>query len=260
MLRVVAAMKNLNSTRKFLFPLIPLLIALVGAECLVRFQVIPAFLLPAPSQVVAAVAAEPRIFFTAFLQTAESAFLGLVLSMILGLSFALLLSYSRTVREMFYPYAIFFQTVPIIAVAPILVIWLGYGMPTVIAAAFIVSIFPIIANSVLGLLSTEKEMVALFRMMNASPVQVLFQLRFPFAIPHILGGFKIAAGLAVIGAIVGEFISGSGLGGVVDAARNQQRVDQVFAAVTLAAFLGILFFALISILSKILLKQFQMEK
>ncbi len=91
-------------------------------------------------------------------------------------------------------------------------------------------------------------------MMGASHTETLFQLRFPYALPQILGGFKISAGLAVIGAIVGEFISGSGLGGLVDAARNQQRVDRVFAAVILAALLGMLFFSLISILNQLLLR------
>ena len=88
-------------------------------------------------------------------------------------------------------------------------------------------------------------------------MQVLFKLRLPAALPQILGGFKIAAGLAVIGTIVGEFISGSGLGGLVDAARNQQRVDRVFVSVLLAAFLGILFFSLISLFNRILLKHWE---
>ena len=141
------------------------------------------------------------------------------MSMVVGLVSALMLSYSKNFREMFYPYALFFQTVPIIAIAPILVIWLGYGMPTVIASSFIVSVFPIIANSVLGLLSTDQQLISLFKMMDASPSQTLFKLRLPYALPQIMGGFQIAGGLAVIGAIVGEFISGSGLGGLVDAAR-----------------------------------------
>ena len=108
-----------------------------------------------------------------------------------------------------------------------------------VASAFIVSVFPIIANSVLGLTHTDPNLLNLFQMMGASPSKTLFQLRFPYALPQILGGIKISAGLAVIGAIVGEFISGSGLGGLVDAARNQQRVDRVFAAVVFAAILGI---------------------
>lgn len=235
-------------------PLIPLVFSMVISEWLSRSGTIPPFLMPAPSQVLRCVAEDPNPFWIAFRETLISSMAGLMISMVAGLGFALILSYSKIIREMFYPYALFFQTVPIIAIAPILVIWLGYGLPTVIASSFIVSVFPVIANSVLGLMSTDPQLMSLFKMLDASPLQILFRLRFPFALPQILGGFQIAGGLAVIGAIVGEFISGSGLGGLVDAARNQQRVDRVFAAVLLAAFLGILFFSLVSVLNRILLK------
>lgn len=236
-------------------PLIPFFAILLIAEWLSRSGIVPIFLMPAPSQVLQCVMDDPNSFKKAFFETTGASMLGLLMSMVVGLFSALILSYSKTIREMFYPYALFFQTVPIIAIAPILVIWLGYGMPTVIASSFIVSVFPIIANSVMGLLSTDAQLLSLFKMMDASPAQVLFKLRLPFALPQILGGFQIAGGLAVIGAIVGEFISGSGLGGLVDAARNQQRVDRVFAAVLLAALLGILFFSFVSFLNRILLKK-----
>jgi len=235
-------------------PLIPLVIIVALAEWLSKSGILPPFLMPAPTQVIQCVLDDPESFKKAFGETTFASMLGLSISMIVGLFSALILSYSKNIREMFYPYALFFQTVPIIAIAPILVIWLGYGMPTVIASSFIVSVFPVIANSVLGLLSTDSQLLSLFKMMDASPTQVLFKLRLPYALPQILGGFQIAGGLAVIGAIVGEFISGSGLGGLVDAARNQQRVDRVFAAVLLAAVLGILFFSFVSLLNRILLR------
>lgn len=240
--------------QQILFPLVPLAVILAFTELASRQGWLPVFLVPAPSQVWADLSAEFPTYRAAFIETLTASGLGLLLSMFVGLLFALVLSFSNGIRKMFYPYAIFFQTVPIIAIAPVLVIWLGYGMPTVIASSFIVSVFPVIANSVMGLMSTDPQLVSLFRLMDASPLQTLFKLRVPYALPQILGGFKIAAGLAVIGAIVGEFISGSGLGGLVDTARNQQRVDRVFAAVLLAALLGILFFSFISILNRVLLK------
>ena len=243
--------------RAALAPLIPLVVVAAASEFAVKNGLIPAFLFPAPSQVLLTLIDDFDLFKTAFLQTFQAAALGFLLSLVLGLMIALLLSFSTTIRRMFYPYAIFFQTVPIIAIAPLLVIWLGYGLPTVVASAFIVSIFPVIANSVMGLLSTDPQLVDLFRMMDASRSQNLFLLRFPYALPQILGGAKIAAGLAVIGAIVGEFISGTGLGGVVDSARTQQRVDRVFAAVLLAALLGILFFSMISLVNHFILKRWR---
>ncbi len=242
---------------KILLPLLPLVAVVAAAEYASQKGLVPAYLLPAPSQILGAVRDDPQSFKSAFLETVFASSLGLLLSMVIGLSFALLLSFSTLVRAMFFPYAIFFQTVPIIAIAPLLVIWLGYGLPTVVASAFIVSVFPVIANSVLGLLGTDPLFLNLFRMMGASPVQTLFKLRLPAALPQVLGGFKIAAGLAVIGTIVGEFISGSGLGGIVDTARNQQRIDRVFAAVLLASILGILFFAVISGLNRLLLNHWE---
>ena len=245
------------------FTLLPLVLVTAMMEIASQKGWIPLFLFPAPSQVFRVLFDERTAFGDAFLQTALASTLGLGLSLILGLSCALVMSQFQWVRKMFYPYAVFFQTVPIIAIAPLLVIWFGYGLPTVVASSFIVSLFPMIANSVLGLLSTDVLLLQLFKALGSNSFQELVQLRIPFAIPQILSGFKISAGLAVIGAIVGEFISGSGLGGVVDTARNQQRIDKVFAAVLLASFLGILFFGLISFLSLILLKHWhpaEMEK
>ncbi len=238
---------------RVLFPLIPLIVITGLSEILVSSGVIPKYLLPAPSQVASVLLDDPGSFISAFLETARASALGLLFSVVFGLLIALILSFSTLVRKMFYPYAIFFQTVPIIAIAPLLVIWLGYGLPTVVASSFIVSVFPVIANSVTGLLGTEPIWLDLFQLMDASRLQVLLKLRFPAALPQVFAGFRIAAGLAVIGAIVGEFIAGSGLGGLVDTARNQQRVDRVFAAVLLAAILGILYFAAIAFLSRILL-------
>jgi NitT/TauT family transport system permease protein len=246
--------------KRFVLPLLPLVVILYSLEILVRTGILPQFLCPAPSSVFEAIGEAPGEFLEGFLQTTLAAGLGLGLSVLIGLGAALALTYSPWLRRVFYPYAIFFQTVPIIAIAPILVIWLGYGLPTVVASSFIVAVFPIIANSVMGLLSTPVEWVNLFQLMGAGRYQKLFQLRLPAALPAILGGVKISAGLSVIGAIVGEFISGTGLGGIVDAARNQQRVDRVFAAVGLAAVLGLMFFAVVSLSNAYLLRHRDMKE
>jgi NitT/TauT family transport system permease protein len=237
-----------------LAPLVPLLVLTLAGEGASRSGWLPGYLFPSPSAVLQTLVEDASMYRKAFFETVLAAGVGLAFSMSLGLLAGLVLAASVRIRRMFYPYAIFFQTVPIIAIAPLLVIWLGYGIPTVIASAFIVSVFPVIANSVQGLTGTDPVSLQLFRMLDATPAQTLFRLRLPAALPQILGGFKIAAGLAVIGAIVGEFISGSGLGGLVDASRNQQRVDRVFAAVLLAALLGILFFYLLSMVHPIVFR------
>lgn len=247
-------------TRAIVFPVLPFVLILLLVEVLSQKGILPLFLFPAPSLVFRSIKDESGVYQKAFFETGLASLSGLLLSIAFGLTSALLLSFSKLLKSMFYPYAIFFQTVPIIAIAPLLVIWLGYGLPTVVASAFIVSVFPVIANSVEGLESTDAALLNLFKMMGASRLQTLFRLRLPFALPSILAGFKIAAGLSVIGAIVGEFIAGSGLGGLVDEARNQQRLDRVFGAVFLAAVLGIVFFSLITILTRVLLKHWKETK
>jgi NitT/TauT family transport system permease protein len=124
----------------------------------------------------------------------------------------------------------------------------------VIASAFICSIFPVIANTLNGIQSTDPALRDLFRLYGASTMVTLFKLRFPAALPQILTGLRVSAGLAVIGAIVGEFIGGQGLGSVVDVARTQQRTDKVFAAVLLASVLGLGLFGVINLISALTLR------
>jgi NitT/TauT family transport system permease protein len=240
--------------KKILPPLIPFAVITLLLEGMVRGGFIPAYLVPAPSSVFRALVDNRNELATAMAKTSAAAFLGFVLSTLAGIGIAVLLSSSRAIQSSFYPYAVFFQTVPIIAIAPLLVIWFGYGMQTVTASAFIVSIFPIIANTLTGLLSTDPALRDLFQLYGASPGVTLVKLRFPAALPQILTGLRVASGLAVIGAVVGEFIGGEGLGSVVDVARTQQRVDKVFAAVLLASVLGLALFGLINLISALTLR------
>lgn len=237
-----------------LLPLAPLIVGCSILEVLVRSGTVPSYILPAPSQVTLSLLTDHEEYRHAFYATSVAALLGLGLSFVVGLLFAVALSLSMILRRAFLPYAVFFQTVPIIALAPVLVIWFGFGRPTVVASSFIVSIFPVIANAILGLQSTDPLLLDLFRVHRATKLNTLLKLQFPAALPSIFGGLKIASGLAVIGAIVGEFIAGGGLGEVVDAARTQQRLDKVFAAVLLSSFLGLILVILIDFVSRITLR------
>src|SRR5436190_10538691 len=241
--------------KKLLPPLIPFVVVTLTLEWMVRAGVVAGYLVPAPSAVFRALVDNRDELGTALAKTSAGALTGFALSTLTGIVIAVLLSSSRAIQRSFYPYAVFFQTVPIIAIAPLLVIWFGYGMKTVIASAFIVSIFPVIANTLTGLLSTDPALRDLFRLYGASATVTLVKLRFPAALPQILTGLRVASGLAVIGAIVGEFIGGAGLGSVVDVARTQQRVDKVFAAVLLASVLGLALFGLINLISAATLRR-----
>ena len=246
--------------RKVIPAAIPFVVVTLSLEWLVRAGWIKAFLVPPPSAVFHTVLADWPELFAALAKTSAGALLGFALSALLGIAIAVFLSSSRAIQEAFYPYAVFFQTVPIIAIAPLLVIWFGYGMRTVVAAAFIVSIFPVIANTLDGILSTDPALRDLFRLYGASPAVTLWKLRVPAALPQILTGLRIAGGLAVIGAIVGEFIGGQGLGSVIDIARTQQRTDKVFAAVLLASALGLFLFGLINVLSRLMLRNWHVSE
>ncbi len=239
---------------RVLVPLLPLVATMLLLETAVRASWVSAFLLPSPSMIFSALTVDAADLWLGAGQTALGALLGFAATIGTGLGVGFILSASPLARLAFYPYAVFFQTVPIIAIAPLLVIWFGYGMPTVVASAFIVSVFPMIANTLAGLLSTERDLEDLFKLYKASFRDRFFKLKLPYALPHILTGLKVSGGLAIIGAIVGEFVGGGGLGGVIDEARTLQRIDRVFAAVLLAAGLGLIFFMVIAGLSRILLR------
>jgi len=233
----------------FLPPLLPLVFCIGLAEMAVRLQWVPSYLIPAPSEVFRSLVDDRIELGSAAWETLSSALAGLLLSFFAGTLFSVALSSSDLARRAFYPYAVFFQTVPIISIAPLLVIWFGFGRPTVIASAAIVSVFPIIASTLLGLKSTEPALLDLFKLYAATGRQTLWMLRIPFALPQIFSGLRIASGLAVVGAIVGEFIGGGGLGSVVDSARTQQRIDRVFAAVLISSLLGIVLVGAVNFVS-----------
>jgi NitT/TauT family transport system permease protein len=241
--------------RTLLPPLIPLLGLTLAAEFLVREGFVRPYLLPAPSAVFRAMIDGRPELLRALVATSAAAVTGFAMSAVTGIAIAVLLSSSRFVERAFYPYAVFFQTVPLIAIAPLLVIWFGYGLQTVIASAFIASVFPVIANTLTGILSTDPALRDLFKLYGAKSLTTLFKLRLPAALPQVFTGLRVSAGLAVIGAIVGEFIGGGGLGSVVDIARTQQRIDKVFAAVLLASVLGLALFGLINLISHLALRR-----
>jgi NitT/TauT family transport system permease protein len=247
-------MKKTNKAFKRLLPLLPLGIAIILFEGLVRTKTIPSYLVPTPSDVFLSLFIDSQEIWMAFIDTAIAALIGFLASAVIGTILGILLSSSSWIYRAFYPYAVFFQTVPVIAIAPILVIWFGYGTPTVVASSFIVSIFPIIASTLSGMLSTDPSLVDLFKLYGARPYDLLVKLRIPFCLPQILVGLRIASGLAVIGAVVGEFITGGGLGGIIEVAKTRQRIDLVFAAILLATLIGLIFLSGMNYFSRLLLK------
>jgi NitT/TauT family transport system permease protein len=235
-------------------PLLTFVIGVALAELLIRWLDVSPLILPRPSAVWAAATNDAAALLPALAQTARSVLAGLSISITVGVLSAVALGTAAWIQRAFYPYAIFFQIVPIVAIAPLLVIWFGYGPRAVIAAAAVVSVFPVIANTLAGLLSVDPNLADLFRLHRAGRVATLWKLRLPWALPYLFTGLRIAAGLAVIGAIVGEFVGGGGLGVVVLGAMRQQRTDLVFAAVGYASLLGLALFALVGFASRVALR------
>jgi NitT/TauT family transport system permease protein len=246
-------------------PLVSLGVILLALEAGLALAAVPTYLMPRPSAVFAALARDAPELALATLRTGQAAVYGLSLSATLGVLIAVSLASHPWIRRAFYPYAVFFQTVPVVAIAPMLVIWFGYGMRAISAAAFIVSVFPIIANTLSGLLSVDAPMRDLFRIYRAGRLATLFKLSVPSAIPHFLTGLRIASGLAVIGAIVGEFVAdayqgGGGIGTVVEVAIKEQKTDKVFAAVLMASVLGLAFFAMVNLLSQLAMRRWRIAE
>ncbi len=167
------------------------------------------FLLPGPFKVAEAFVTDIDMVFTGAWITFQEALYGYLLAIVIGITSAAIMSQSKILERSFYPYAILLQTVPVVAVAPLIVLWFGFEMRSVIIISLIISLFPIINNTLLGLKSTSINLVELFQMHNESRFVSFFKLRLPAAIPNIIAGLRISAGLSIIGAIVGEFIIGS---------------------------------------------------
>ncbi len=199
-------------------------------------------LLASPDAVAIALWTERTRLLGAASQTAMASLAGLGLAIAVGLLTAMIDHSSRFGRALLAPWLLAFQVVPIVAIAPLLVIWLGYGLPVAVATAFVASIYPIHSAGRTGFLAPSQDQVDLLRLYGASPLQVLLDLRLRAALPALFAGLRVAAGLAVIGAIIGEFVGSNGvpptLGQLVVYSARSARTDLCFAAITLAGALA----------------------
>jgi NitT/TauT family transport system permease protein len=247
-------------------PVVVFLFVVAAMEIIFRIlrarDVVPEFLMPFPSEVAETLFTHRADLLVSLWTTAQAALIGFGASAIFGILAAILLSTSPLIRRAFYPYTVFFQTVPIVAIAPLLVIWFDPGLTSVAISAFIVSVFPVIANTLSGILSTEPALEDLFTLYGAGRISRLWKLRLPSALPNIITGLRVAAGLAVIGTVVGEFLvgmmgSGEGLGVRIVSAKKFGQTDLVFAAVIVASVLGLAMFGAVNIAGRILLRRWQ---
>jgi NitT/TauT family transport system permease protein len=240
-------------------PIILLALGIVVWELVVHLKGIPPYVLPAPSLVFATLVSDWSLLSESLAVTLVTTLEGFVLALIGGVGLALLFNLSRMVEYSLYPYAVILQVTPVVAIAPLLLIYLPQ-QAAVLACAWIVAFFPVLANTTLGLNSVDHNLVDLFRLYGASRTQVLWRLKLPSALPYILGGLKIAGGLSLIGAVVAEIAAGaagagSGLAYRISESGYRLNIPRMFAALVLLSVVGILIYFALSFLSHLLLRR-----
>lgn len=230
-------------------------------EGTVRWWDIPVFVLPPPHLVAATLWNDAPLLFQSAWLTLLVTVQAFLLALVTGVGLAVLFNQSRALEAALYPYAVILQVTPIVAIAPLVVIWVGYERVDValLILAWIVAFFPILSNSTAGLSAVDPNLRDLFRLYGASRWQTLWRLNLPSALPYILAGTKISGGLALIGAVVAEFVAGSGtatgLAWRVIEAGNRLNMPRLFAALVLLSALGILIFAALSWVQRLLLRR-----
>lgn len=221
-------------------------------EAAVRGFNIAPVVLPPPSDALLLIVKNPGLLLVHAYTTTQEILFGFLLAVVAGLAFSVIMIHSKIMSEALYPLIVLSQMVPKVAVAPLLLLWLGYGMLPKVVIAFTIAFFPIVINGISGLTSVDPEMLDLLKVLKASRTQVLAKIRFKNSLPYVFDGLKIASTLAVIGAIVAEFVGGdSGLGYLIIVSNANLNTTMMFAALIVLSALGMLLFALIVVLERL---------
>jgi NitT/TauT family transport system permease protein len=240
-------------------PIVVLALGLVIWEFAVRIEHIPPYVLPGPGLILRTLGSDWVLLSQSLVVTMVTTFEGFALAAIGGVGLAVLFNQSRLVEYSLYPYAVILQVTPIVAVAPLLLIYLPQPL-AVLACAWIVAFFPVLANTTLGLNSVDRNLADLFSLYGASRTQVLWNLKLPSALPYILGGLRIAGGLSLIGAVVAEIAAGSagagsGLAYRIAESGYRLNIPRMFAALALLSVAGIAFFYLLALVNYLALRR-----
>ncbi len=245
---------------KILMPLAVGILALAGWELAVRLQGIPVYILPGPILIAKTMVADWGTLSGSLWITLSISLAALSAAVVLGVSLSVLFAQSKWVELSFFPYAVILQVTPIVAIAPLIIIWVNDVKLSLLICAWIVAFFPILSNTTLGLNSADHNLLNLFQLYKATRFQTLMNLRLPSALPYFLGGLKISGGLALIGAVVAEFVAGtggsqSGLAYRILESGYQLRIPRMFAALFMISISGIVIFMCLSLLSHLALRR-----
>ncbi len=256
--RVRAA--RLERIGKWVLPLAIMIFAIWFWDRICVWNEIPKYILPRPGEVLATLYSDAGLLFSSLLVTLRITFLSLALAVVGGVGLAVLFAQSKWVEMSFFPFAIVLQVTPIVAVFPLINIYVDNQTTKLLLCAWIVAFFPILSNTTLGLNSVDRNLIDLFKLNGATRWQQLYHLRLPAAMPYFLGGLKIAGGLSLIGAVVAEFVAGaggqsSGLASRIIEAGYRLNAPRLFAALILISFTGILIFLVLSLISHLILRR-----
>ena len=234
-----------NLAAGMLWPLLSGAIGLVLWEGLVRLFKVPVFILPAPSQVIVTIVEQWWYLLSQLAITTFAAGLGLIMAVVFGLAAGAAITASRLVDRMLTPWLVIAHAVPKVVIAPLFLVWFGFGLQSEMFFVVAFTFFPVIVNTVTGLKSADPEQILMVRAMGATPTQVLRKIQFPSALPSICAGIKLAVTLAPVGAVIGEFVaSNKGLGHLLIRAVGDMDTPLAFAAVTVFSIFGVLLWRL----------------
>jgi NitT/TauT family transport system permease protein len=244
---------------RIVLPLVTLVLGVVAWHLVVKLFALPPIKLPGPGLVWDTLIDDRQLLLESLGVTLLTTFEGFLLAVFGGIALAILFNLSRLVEYTLYPYAVILQVTPVLAIAPLLLIYLPQ-QGAVLACAWIVAFFPVLANTTLGLNSVDRNLLDLYRLYGASPDQILFRLKLPSALPNMLTGIRIAGGLSLVGAVVAELAAGSGGAGsglAYRIAESQYRLNipRMFAALILLSAAGVVIFFALSGLSYLLLRR-----
>jgi NitT/TauT family transport system permease protein len=256
---LMAARWNRDRAVRIALPIVVLAFSLAVWELAVRIDNTPHYLLPAPDLVLRTLFADWSLLSQSLLVTLTTTGEGFLLAAVGGVGLAILFNQSRLVEYSLYPYAVILQVTPVIAIAPLLLVYLQQ-QTAVLVCAWIVAFFPVLANTMLGLDSVDRNLADLFSLYRASRGQVLWRLKLPSALPYILSGLRIAGGLSLIGAVAAEIAAGSagagsGLAFRILESEYRLRIPRMFAALVLLSLAGIVIFYLLSLINYLALRR-----
>jgi ABC-type nitrate/sulfonate/bicarbonate transport system permease component len=238
-----------------------ILMALGAWEAAVRVLNVARWLLPPPSSIGAELLESRSLLLRHTWVTLEEVVLGFVLALVIGIALAAAIAYSRIVERVAYPFVIASQTVPVIVIAPLLLIWIGYGIWPKIIVVVLISFFPIVINTVDGLKSADPDMLNMMRTLGASRWQLFTKVQAPSSVPFLFSGIRVAIALSVIGAVIGEWVGASaGLGYLMTRSAPQFLTDRVFASIFILSIMGITLFVLVVLIERYAMPWYQWEK